>query len=340
MIGVEKKQIGKAKIGLVVSAVLTITLAISIALVYTNLQIQISALETDNTSLHSQINTLQIEKSSLEGEVSDLEANRSMLESQANALQIQVSSLTSDKNSLQNEVDSLTTENEDLQAQYDSYLIGYQRLRDTINHRWGLQDLENFITPRDSTVDTLVLNITGGWSNPDDWDEYWYDLQAMYNWVVNNIEYSYDGLYPNLPYDPTGSVDYWAEMWQFPNETLDLGWGDCEDIAILLCSMIRCYNNMELWTECISIANSFGHVAVQCPIEGDKVVIFDPAGLYYSCDSWGNIIFIDISTEIDNWLNYWKPEIGNDVYVDLVFSDYIHKTFVSTDDYTAWMYSR
>jgi len=31
--------------------------------------------------------------------------------------------------------------------------------------------------------------------------------------------------------------------------------------------------------------------------------------------------------------------MGSDVYVDLVFSDYIHETFMSTDEYITWMHS-
>jgi len=201
--------------------------------------------------------------------------------------------------------------------------------------------LESFITPEDSSVSQIVYSITGGWSDPSDWSEFWDDVKAMYMWIRNNVDYRYDGLFPELPYDPGGSVDYHKEMWQFANETLSLEKGDCEDQAILLCSMIRCYNNMEYKVECIGISSyTSGHLAVQIPVTGDKLVIFDPAGNYYSKDIWGNIVFNDITTEINNWLDYWKPQMGNDVYVSLVFSDYIKETFVSTSEYLSWMYSR
>ena len=201
--------------------------------------------------------------------------------------------------------------------------------------------MESFITPQDQTVRDIVYSITGGWSNPSDWNEYREDIKAMYDWVVNNIEYRYDGLYPILPEDPSGDLYFWNEMWQFSNETLSLRKGDCEDMAILLCSMIRCYSGMRYYTEVILILSSIsGHAAVQIPVEGYKLVILDPAGRYYSHDFWGNVAFNDITTEINNWLNYWKPEMGSDVYVDRVFSDYIDKTFTSTSEYISWMYSR
>jgi len=163
----------------------------------------------------------------------------------------------------------------------------------------------------------------------------------MYDWVVDNVEYRSDGLYPMLPYNPSGDLDFWNEMWQFPNETLSLRKGDCEDMAILLCSMIRCYCDMKYQAECILIVSSTsGHAGVQLPVSGYKLVILDPAGGYYSHDAWGNIAFNDITTEINNWLDYWKPTMGSDVYVRRVFSDYLDEKFTSTSEYISWMYSR
>jgi hypothetical protein len=98
---------------------------------------------------------------------------------------------------------------------------------------------------------------------------------------------------------------------------------------------------MKYQVECIIIESSTsGHMAVQIPVSGYKLVILDPAGKYYSHDILGNIAFNDITTEINNWLNYWKPYMGSDVYVSRVFSDYLDKTFTSTNEYITWMYSR
>ena len=294
------------------------------------------------------LNSLKVEKEKLslwlEGNKTLLVQTQTWLQGNITYYESQTATLNSQITYLQSEIASLTAEITSLNgiiATLQAYVDAYQNLRDKVNQRWNHINIEPFITPQDQAVRDIVYAVTGGWSNPSDWNEYWKDVKAMYDWIVNNVEYRSDGLYPMLPYDPSGDLDFWDEMWQFPNETISLKKGDCEDMAILLCSMIRCYCDMKYWVECIIIESSTsGHVAVQVPVSGYKLVILDPAGKYYSHDFWGNIAFNDITTEINNWLNYWKPQMGSDVYAARVFSDYIDKKFASTNEYIAWMYSR
>ena len=306
---------------------------------------QINALNAQTKDLQNQVSSLNLQKSQLQtwldGNKTLLNQTQQWLQENITYYESQVDTLDSQITSLQNQITNLNAQIRDLQAEYNHYVTAYQSLRDKVNQRWNQINVEPFITPQDQAVHDIVYSITGGWSNPSDWDEYWTDVKAMYDWVINNIEYRYDGLYPILPDTPYGNLDFWDEMWQFPNETLSLMKGDCEDQAILLCSMIRCYSDLRYFAEVIIIESSTsGHAAVQMPVEGDKFVILDSAGNYYTHDFGGNISPTDISQEINNWLNYWKPEMGNDVYVDRIFSDYIDKTFTSTNDYISWMYSR
>jgi len=299
---------------------------------------KINELNAQMVELRNEVSALSLQKSQLQRW---LQENITYYNSRISSLNAEIEKLQYQMGSLNAQITALNGQVASLEAQYQSYVDAYQNLRVKVNERWDRSNVESFITYRDQAVYSIVYSITGGWSNPSNWNEFWDDIKAMYSWVVNNIEYRYDGLYPILPPNPSGSLDFCDEMWQFPNETLSLRKGDCEDQAILLCSMIRCYTNGQYNVEVIIIeSGKAGHAAVQIPVSGDKLVILDPAGKYYSHDFWGNIAPNNITVEINNWLNYWKPRMGNDVHVSRVFSDYVDKSFASTNEYIKWMYSR
>jgi len=319
--------------------VITVALVAVIAVqgfLYLSLNSRYDALSADHKSLNRKYQDLTNDYDTLQSKHDNLTSDHATLTNQYYALQDQHGTLQSDYDSLQSSYSSL-------QWSYDSYVSSYNSLRNIINLRtlhYSYTDVKGFITPNDATVSAKVIQITGGWSNPSDWNECWSDMKKLYDWVVNNIEYRSDGLFPVIPTTPSGYLEYQQEMWQLPSETLDLMQGDCEDMAILLTSMILSYNGGKYWTECILIESSTsGHAGVQLSVEGDQLTILDPAGKYYTQTS-GYIDSKDISTEINNWLNYWKPQMGSDVYVDRVFSDDLDKSFYSTSEYTSWMYSR
>lgn len=79
-----------------------------------------------------------------------------------------------------------------------------------------------FVTPREPSLvalKNLVLKDTA--VKLKDWI-------ALRNWVGNNIQYNHDEDVYGVP-----------EYWQFGKETVSLKTGDCEDFAILLCSLLR-----------------------------------------------------------------------------------------------------
>jgi hypothetical protein len=287
--------------------------------------------ESQIASLNSQIQQLQ---SWLNGNISLLNAVIVERDQLFNWLQ-------GNKTYYQSQISSLQSQLAMINSSFQEYVNAYNYLRDRVNMRWDQSNVKPFITPSDPLVSSTVYSITGWWSNTSDWNEFWRDVKALYDWVVENIEYRYDGLYPMLPDTPFGSLEFWNDMWQFPNETLKLGRGDCEDMAILLASMIMNYNGMRYDVEVILISGAKGaHAAVQLPVIGGQIVILDPAGHYYTHDAWGNIASKDIDAEINNWLNYWKPKLGSDVRVVRVFSDYIDIKFNNMSEYLTWMYSR
>jgi hypothetical protein len=254
----------------------------------------------------------------------------------------QRSELQLEYNSLHSSCGLLQVSYDMLQSNYYSFLSGYADLRNQINKRALQFGVKDFITPKDTAVENVVLNITGGWSTTSDWSEFWNNVKKMYDWVVNSIKFRPDGLFPTLPSTPLGNIEYKRDMWQFPNETLSLREGDCEDMAMLLTSIMLSYGGEKYGKiECIMIRGSLGaHVGLQMLFTGDKLTILDPAGHFYTQTLDGNLDSKDISTEINNWLNHWEPEVGSDARVERVFSSSVDKEFSSISEYVSWMYTR
>ena len=229
-----------------------------------------------------------------------------------------------------------------LQNEYNQYIADYQALKALTDGRLMSGDLKFLITPNDPTVMNLTFSLTGKIHNGTDPDKFFPDIKAIYNWVNANIKYREDGLYPELPGNPADAakgLKQTDQMAQLPNETLAIRMGDCEDIAALLTSMIRAYFDNRL-VECIWITGAnAGHVAVAIPFQNDRIVILDPIRDYYSHDTLGDMTYNTISSEIYNWMQIWRPSLGNDVHVYRVFSDYMDRYFNGTEEYITWMYN-
>lgn len=93
---------------------------------------------------------------------------------------------------------------------------------------------------------------------------------AIKDWVATNIEYSYDS-------HIHGTRDYW----QLPQETIQSGYGDCEDFSILMVSLLRAAG----W----SIDEAY--VVVGCETEG-------------GCHAW-----VRLNVDIIGWQNL-EPQYG------------------------------
>jgi transglutaminase-like putative cysteine protease len=95
-------------------------------------------------------------------------------------------------------------------------------LNDDVSRVFSENPCCSFVKPNDQNVVELKNRIladktpvTANW-------------MAFRDWIGNNIEYTSD-------YEAHGEEEYW----QFPNETIQLETGDCEDFFLLLCSLLR-----------------------------------------------------------------------------------------------------
>lgn len=98
---------------------------------------------------------------------------------------------------------------------------------------------------------------------------------AIRDWVGNNINYRYD------------SEVYGEEHWQLPKETIQRSTGDCEDFAILLCSLLR--------------ADGWSTSDVY-------VIVGENDGVYHG---WVKIIWEGIGYGIEPQVNGWGTFLGD-----------------------------
>ena len=216
----------------------------------------------------------------------------------------------------------------------------YSGLKEQVDIRLAStpEDSQSFITPSDSSVSSIVQEITGGYS--ENVNRYWSDFDKMYRWVVKNITYSYDSYTPILPSTLSGELTWHKGCWQTPRETLEARTGDCEDMAVLLASMLRSYNEgrYRIWVLRIhsSVPEEKGHLAVAFPVKGGNLTILDPAGNYYTGHQYGVVLSETTSTAVKNWLSHWKREMPGAEIVT-VFSEDVYEQFSSTDEFLAWL---
>ncbi len=233
------------------------------------------------------------------------------------------------------QLDMTATQLETEKNKSSQMLNQYASLKRQVNIRSGdtPEDRQGFITPSNSLVSAKVLEVTGGYSG--NVSDYWRDCERLYRWVVSNISYSSDSYIPVLPETISDGLVWQQDYWRMPEETLGDETGDCEDMAVLLASMLRSYNEGEyqIWVLAIRSEES-GHVAVAFPVQGGRLTILDPAGNYYT-GQYGALQSESISIAVNNWLSHWQREMPGAEIVE-VFSEDVHEEFSSTAEFVIW----
>jgi predicted transglutaminase-like cysteine proteinase len=154
-------------------------------------------------------------------------------------------------------IDNETSNIEDLKIRINQRTESINGLKEEINAYEKLKkyDLTVFITPDNHNIKSFSNEIST--NNPVE----------IYRFVRDEIKYEEDYL----------TFDYRFEYWQFPEETLKLRTGDCEDQAILLCTLLRAkgYSPEEVKVVFGLTSSNTGHAWVELFYQGNWVV-FDP----------------------------------------------------------------
>jgi len=129
-------------------------------------------------------------------------------------------------------------------------------------------------------------------------------LIELFKWIQLNTYYQYD------PYIPLYEYGKYPNIWKLPNETIAEKGGDCEDLALLVYSVLK-DKGIQAWLIFWENGTSGGHVSVLAKANG-KWYIVDPAG------EWINANTLTLKMNV-------KDLNGGEYYI------YLHPTKISPD---------
>ena len=235
------------------------------------------------------------------------------------------------------QLNAVKPEMDSLKAERDRVVEGYASLREQINLRLGIgQDCQSFITPDDPEISAKVLEITGGYSEEKLWKHY----ARLFQWIMKNIKYSLDSPVPVLPESVDGTLEWEEDFWRTPVETIRDGTGDCEDIALLLASMLLNYNQRRYPAWIVGVKSAGpqprAHMAVAIPSKNNQLSFFDIPGCYYTpFATIGGFGSQAVPLAVAHWLNHLEKEML-DPQIYVVFSENFYQEFSSNQEFIDW----
>ena len=263
-----------------------------------------------------------------QNEYNMLQNNFNSLQSEHNKLTSDYSRLNSNYNSLQNNYNSLQSQYNNLQFQYEQLETGFSILDDEykfyknqIEFRYGDGgDCQQFVTPDDPDVIAKTRSVLGHYS---DGDLSWDDKIKINDWVYNNIEYNYDTF-----------IGTRRNCFFYPRETLEQGYGDCEDQAVLMASMCKAEEDVS-WVYCASVSyikdgERVGHVFVINNIENDQMYIFDQT----HSRVWGGGWHSSTSMSEPEAISEYESAFGySSLEIEKIFNDNMYRYFSSNQEF-------
>ena len=121
---------------------------------------------------------------------------------------------------IQDEIEALNQEKTGLQQEIDEY------------RRMAKRDPRVLITVNDPVIRAKVAEVTRLCRTTEE------RQQAIFEYIRKEIEYVTEGNPKKWRY-PKSYLSFKFDFWQLPKETIEWRKGDCEDVSILLCAMMR-----------------------------------------------------------------------------------------------------
>jgi len=258
----------------------------------------------------------------------DLKGDYDSQLSSYNSLQLTYNNKVNDYNSLQNSYNSLQSQYNNIQSQLQNLQTEYSFLDDEykyyknqIEFRYGDgDDCKQFVTPNDPDVISKTMSVLG---HPSDGDLSWDDKIKINDWVYNNIEYNYDTF-----------IGTRRNCFFYPSETLDLGYGDCEDQAVLMASMCKAEEDVS-WVYCASVSyikdgERVSHVFVINNIVDDQMYIFDQT----HHRTWGGGWHSSSSMSEPEAISEYESAFGySSLRINKIFNEDMYLSFSSNQEF-------
>ncbi len=290
---------------------------------------EINSLEKENVELKARVDRLMRMANSNITYLQGLSYNYSVLKSK-------YSSLAADYNKLRKAYRVLHSEYVDLKRKYNALWASDQKVLRTLSILSG----KLTILYNESITNTLIpyaFKRTLNWYEiylirdkvyeavGSDRGSFWLAIQDIYKWVITHVKYVHDT--PHLLVLVNYTVvngklvisdlrfDWVRNYIQTPRETIELGQGDCDDMAVLTYAMIKYYmigirlHDQPLYIAKIIMNNGYAHMAVFLPTENGTLTIIDPAGRYLTI----YISLMDSRNPLDElftYSNYWSSYGG------------------------------
>jgi len=230
--------------------------------------------------------------------------------------------------------DSLEADMSSLEEEYQDHRDNYLAIVGEINARAGLGAYKGrMITPEDTAVVSATLDVTITTSDGKSDLVKWNDFRSLYEWVKENIDYTYDSPHPFLSEDASVFPQWASETYRYPTETLIEGRGDDEDQAVLLASMLQAYDGDSVfWVIRASSDTSMRSAAMM--VGGGRTTLLDPESGYYTGKEIGSLLEHPAEYSIPNWFNDWGE---TNMRITCVFNMDTCVEFDSTQEFYDWV---